>query len=97
MSYRVVRSNYDATVVVDHATYPDYFKTTGGDKLTVYANSKDKCTADNTQDAAMLLSVAVIPADTLTDFRGGSDDGSKASVNAAKVTISKNANTYTIK
>jgi len=40
MTYTVTRgADYTATVTVDHATYPDYFKTTGGDKLTVYANN----------------------------------------------------------
>jgi uncharacterized protein YjdB len=47
MSYRVVRGSYEVVVTIDHATYPDYFKTTGGDKLTVYANSKDNCSVDN--------------------------------------------------
>jgi hypothetical protein len=46
MTYRVVRGTYDEVVTIDHATYPDYFKSTGGDKLAVYANSKDNCKSD---------------------------------------------------
>ena len=49
MTYTVNRGNTYANKVVEisHADYPEYFKTTGGDKLTVYANSKDNCSVDN--------------------------------------------------
>jgi hypothetical protein len=51
MTYTVERPNYaGSTVTVRHADYPDYFKTTGGDKLTVYANNartESACNVNN--------------------------------------------------
>ena len=45
MMYTVkVGNDAEFVVTVSHKDYPDYFKTTGGDKLTVYDNGKDSCT-----------------------------------------------------
>jgi hypothetical protein len=45
MSYTVKEgTNPKFTVKISHKDYPDYFKTTGSDKLTVYDNGKDSCT-----------------------------------------------------
>jgi hypothetical protein len=55
MTYTVTRGNdYTATVTVDHAKYPDYFKTTGGDKLTVYTNNAKTDAACKVENKAIL-------------------------------------------
>jgi len=60
ISYTVKRTGYaNQVVVIDNDTYPDYFTTTGGEDLRVYANGKesDAGATPNTQAASPIVTV----------------------------------------
>jgi hypothetical protein len=47
MTYTVTEGNVKWVIKVDYETYPDYFDTTGGDRLKVFDNGKSTCTVTN--------------------------------------------------